>query len=74
MTRSDLCTAVYCLSSPQEISELDRQLSNLNSHPADLAGLRELYSASNRLLPVYCLSFCRKSVKWTGSSMTSTAT
>jgi hypothetical protein len=27
---------------PQEISELDRQLNGLNSHLADLAGLREL--------------------------------
>jgi hypothetical protein len=26
----------------QEISELDRQLNDLNSHLADLAGLREL--------------------------------
>jgi hypothetical protein len=29
----------------QEISELDRQLNDLNSHLADLAGLRELESS-----------------------------
>jgi hypothetical protein len=49
---------------------MDRQLNDLNSHLADLAGLSKLEAATDKIyyvMWVYCLLLCRKSVNWTGS-------